>query len=107
MFNTTTRLVRSILEALPQTRDDDYLLWLNVLEISAAVDFDVTFSRRTTLHDFLADAKFSKYPHFETVSRARRKLQAKFPELKATEETRKMRAALERQYRDYAMEKEL
>lgn len=98
-----TKLVKEILEYIPSTRDDDYLLWLKVLEITAtAVEYNATFAHCITLNDFLSTAKYSNYPHFETVSRARRKIQENYPELRASAETQAARSELEEQYKEYA-----
>ena len=103
-LNSTTELVRGILEYVPETREDDYLLWFHVLEIEAARQDHITyFAHSMTLADFLKQAKCCKYPHFETVSRVRRKLQNKYPELRATAETQAARSELEEKYRRYAL----
>lgn len=101
-LNNKTELVKAILEQIPNTRDDDYLLWLYVLEIEAAQDHRASFASSLSLASFLEQAKCCKYTHFETVSRIRRKLQAKYPELKATKNTQAARAELEQEYREYA-----
>lgn len=93
--NNITSLVKGILEGFPETREDDYLLWLRVMQFS---DFPTDMN----ILIFLETAKYMKYPHYETVSRVRRKLQGAYPELKATAETRAARAKLEEQYREYA-----
>ena len=100
----TTILVKEILEKYPHTRDDDYSLWLRVLEVATARDNVPTFAHSVTLGAFLSVAKYSKYPHFETVGRVRRKLQEKYPDLRATKETENARAELEERFRGYAKE---
>ena len=84
--------VKMFLEEYPNTRDDDYLLWLRVLEFAAARDQIPSFSKSVTLGAFLSTAKCCKYPHYETVSRVRRKLQEQYPSLRATAKTEKARA---------------
>ncbi len=102
-LNSTTKVVKAFLEFVPETRGDDYLLWLRVLEFEAErQDRNTTFAHCVTLADFLQQAKCCKYPHFETVSRTRRKLQEKYPELRATAETQAARAEQEEIYREYA-----
>ena len=95
-----TKLVKTILENHPETRDDDYLLWLKVLW---SVQYcDIPDYMNMPVCKFLECAKYMKFPHYETVSRARRKLQEKYPELRASEETQAARARLEEEYREYA-----
>ena len=99
-LNNTTKLVKTILENFPKTRDDDYLLWLEVLKhIKSCAVADYL---NASAYDFLKCAKYMPFPHYETVSRVRRKLQKEFPELRATKETRSERAELEKRYRNYA-----
>lgn len=95
-------LVRSILKAKPETRDDDYLLWLVVMQEVSNMEHRPDFTYHMTVGDFLSVAKYSEYPSFFTVSRARRRMQAKHPELRATTETQMVRGEYEEQYRKYA-----
>ncbi len=98
----TTHIVKSILEQYPHTRDDDYLLWLRAIEIAAARENMPTLPHSVTLAAYLTAAKCSRFPHFETVSRVRRKLQEQYPELRGTPRTRVARAKAEEEYRKYA-----
>ncbi len=94
-----TKLVKSILEKYPETRDDDYILWLKVLSNTQS---DIPDYTKMPLSEFLINAKYMRFPHYESVSRSRRKIQEKYPELRATEETRTARANFEKRYRKYA-----
>jgi hypothetical protein len=101
-FGKVIDIVKMVMENAPETRDDDYLLWLAVIDICAAEDGNPTYTYQTTISQFLRKAIFSKYPHFNTVSRSRRKVQRKYPELKATPEMRYWRAVREAQYGEMA-----
>ena len=74
---TTTKAVKNILEEAPETRDNDYLLWLRTIEEMTAEDIKIlSFSY------VIRNINFLGLPNYETVSRVRRKLQAEYPELK-------------------------
>ena len=98
----TSGLVKSILESKPEARDDDYLLWLLVLQEVCAIERREDFTKHMNVESFLVGTKFSDDPSYETVSRARRKLQARHPHLRASEETRVAREEYEEHYRKYA-----
>ena len=82
---TTEMLVEELLENKPRTRTDDFILYGAILK-QCGLNL-----RETTMYDFLATAKQSKYPTFSAVARARRKVQERRPELKdkATAEARR------------------
>lgn len=101
-FFNTTQFVHEILKKFPETRDDDYLLWLKVIENVANYNNTPDFSKTLTVGEFLKIARYSIFPHYETVGRARRKLQRKYPELRASEETQAAREEMEELYREYA-----
>ena len=96
MAMVTVRLVKNILTVYPTTRNDDYLLWLKVLQMT-----DSEYLERPLI-DFLKNAKHTKFAHFETVSRLRRKIQEEYPELQATETTRRARNKREAEWREFA-----
>ena len=97
-----TVIVRSILYSEPQTRDDDYLLWLRAIRIVAAEKGFTGFEKAVSVESFLSNVKGMPLPKYETVSRARRKLQALYPELRGTERTQKARAKREKEFREFA-----
>lgn len=97
-----TELVKGILEEKPETRNDDNLLWLEA--VRAAVQ-DKKYGNKMTELTFayvLKNIYTSGLPSFASVSRARRKLQEKYPELRGTERTKRRRAENEKKYREYA-----
>lgn len=98
-LNKTT-LVKSILTDYPKTRDDDYLLWLEVLRCTKYLE-NIDYLNMS-VHQFLSVAKYMTLPHFETVGRIRRKLQEEYPELRASAETQVARDELEESFRAFA-----
>lgn len=76
------------------TRGDDYILYLEVLKQYIDVDM--------SLNDVLKNHEILGIPPFESVTRARRKLQEIYPELR-DEKKSKIRAKEEQEYRDYAI----
>lgn len=101
-LTNVTQLVRTILTDTPETRDDDYLLWLESIQRVARNNNIPDISKIMTVGDYLKIAKYSQMPHYESVSRARRRLQEKYPELRGSSETQSARAELEQEYREYA-----
>jgi hypothetical protein len=57
--------------------------------------------------DFLLRRSSLNFPNYETVSRARRKLQAEYPELASNDSVKEQKIINERVYRDYARSKEV
>ena len=88
-------LVREVLEINKMARDDDFYLVLNVYgEICPNVrDKDFSY--------VMANHKQLKLPSFESITRARRKLQAEYPELRGSEEVRGRRSKEEDKFRKY------
>ena len=98
-FNITA-LVKEILEKDEQARNSDSLLYLRVLR-------KVEQEQRETLNgitvvDFLLNYQGKIYPPFESVRRARQKLQRAYPELDACEEVQEYRAENEAAMYEYA-----
>ena len=56
------------------------------------------------LAEIMTQHKYLGLPSFESVSRTRRKLQARYPELAGSRPVQKMRATGEKAYRRYAKE---
>ena len=74
MIEKTEKYVENALRNRPHTREDDNLLYVDVIrQINPAlvnVNFLMTFE----------SARKKKLPAYETISRCRRKLQEKYPE---------------------------
>ena len=80
-FQSMEKIVSEVLEGNLQARKDDYVLMLCVCEKICP--------------------EILNYPFWETVSRCRRKIQEKRPDL-VSSETAKNRRKEEEQYREYA-----
>ena len=95
-----------MLENYPETRGNDYLLWLSVIEAVNNASL-VNINLETLGFAFvLRNINYLGLPNYETVSRVRRKLQEKFPELRTADGTTiQGRKDRERAFRDYARER--
>lgn len=85
--------VRQILIENPATRDDDMLLYGAFMAKFNLVSYDKTF------YDVMAHAKSWGLPSYESITRARRKVQEKEPLLQGKK--RKARMEEEAKYHDY------
>lgn len=79
----TKKVVEMLLRNEPQTRNSDSYLYLKVIEVMASYPPAVL---EMPISDFLVKYKELGYPPFESVRRARQKVQQEFPYLKACEE---------------------
>ena len=97
MIEKTEKYVENALRNRPHTREDDNLLYVDVIrQINPAlvnVNFLMTFE----------SARKKKLPAYETISRCRRKLQEKYPELAETIEVRKQREEQQMNMFEYAV----
>lgn len=101
-LKTTAKLVRTILEENPQARNSDSYLYFKVLQYRAnrmGVDL-----RDISVASFLLGMNTFGFPGFETVRRARQKLQATHPELAALENVQIARMENEKVFRGFALE---
>ena len=88
-------VVLEILENSPAARSDDYvLMWLVCQKVNPEI-VEKPFA------DVLYNHKALGLPNWETVTRCRRKIQEKRPDLVAPETARKRRKE-EQEYREYA-----
>lgn len=100
-LNTITKLVKSILEENPQTRNSDSYLYFKVLKHRAdQIGVDL---RTLPVANFLLGMNVFGFPGFETVRRTRQKIQAAFPELAACEDVAEFRMENEKEFRGYAL----
>jgi len=90
--------VKAILEKDEEARNDDMLLYLKVCNTCLKDTGAMPFA------EVIAQYKYLGLPSFESVSRTRRKLQARYPELAGSRPVQKMRATGEKAYRRYAKE---
>ena len=93
-IQATEKIVLEILEEYPPARRDDYILMLKVCEKTNPTVINFPFWLVMRNHSF-------SLPNWETVTRCRRKIQAKRPDLVAPETARKRRKQ-EKEYREYA-----
>ena len=99
-LKTTTALVKAILIEDKQARNSDSFLYFKVLKkVGFEKNIDIDSMSVTT---FLLKLSNSPFPPFESVRRARQKLQAEFPELSGNREVQEHREANEAAFRDYA-----
>lgn len=99
-LKTTTALVRSILEEDEKARNSDSYLYLQVLN-TVANKKHIDLSKIHVV-DFLLNLSKSPFPPFESVRRARQKLQKKNPHLAPCKAVEKLRAENEEAFLEYA-----
>lgn len=103
-FKTTKALVKHILEVDERARNSDSFLYFKVLKHHAnkrGIDL-----RHLSVAELLLGMNIYGFPPFESVRRARQKLQAKCPELAACEKVEAARMENEKDYRAFALEEE-
>ncbi len=93
-LNRIKNIVLRVLTEHEEARKDDFILLRYVLdELGVPSNFDM----RTMLHNHVIFG----LPSFESITRARRRVQAENPELK-DEKAVEIRAAEEKEYREFA-----
>ncbi|MBQ5655951.1 MAG: hypothetical protein IIV14_00770 [Bacteroidaceae bacterium] len=96
----TTKIVKAILEEDKQARNSDSFLYLRVLEhIATAKELNL-YCIPVPL--FLKNMKEYGFPPFESVRRARQKIQQTIPELKGCDAVVEQRLVNEEKYKAYA-----
>lgn len=99
-LKNTTALVKSILEQDKQCRNSDSFLYLKVLSVTAqqkGIDLE-----KMTVPYFLLNLHGAGLPPFESVRRARQKIQEHNPHLAACERVEAFRSENEAVVRQYA-----
>ena len=100
-----SNLVKEVLEENIQARNSDTYLYLQVIrKVGLLKGIDVN---EMSVTEFLSQRTSMKFPNYETVSRARRKLQAEYPELASNDSVKEQKIMNERVYRDYARTKKV
>lgn len=89
------QVIKPILEKHPETRGDDFLLYAEVIRECRPELAELS------VIDFFVAHRDLYCPSYESVSRVRRRLQAKHPEL-CSEKVKEKRAKEEIEYRAYA-----
>lgn len=101
-IKSTANIVEFILVIDKQARNSDSYLYLKVLEYQAKeMEFDI---KNISLVSFLANSERWGFAPFETVRRARQKLQAQYPHLASTKEVQGFKDMQEKTFREYARE---
>jgi hypothetical protein len=95
-LQAVSEIVRTVLTNEPETRSNDDLLYMQVINIQNPGIIGMT------LFAFLEDRKRWGVSGFETVRRARQKIQAECPELAASTSCTEARKELEGDYREFA-----
>lgn len=99
-LKNTTALVKQILETDVDSRNSDNRLYLKVLlAVSKSKGININ---HISVVLYLSSLAGTVFPPFESVRRARQKLQRRYPELAASKEVREFRAENEEVYEEYA-----
>ena len=92
------KVIKPILENNPQTREDDYLLYAEIIKGYNPKLLNLSAESFLMSHTILG------VPNIKSVERTRRKVQEKYPEL-ATERAKKKRAEEQQNYIDYGLDR--
>lgn len=95
-IDNVENLVKQALIKNKSARDDDHLLYIEVVYIIDPALVNVNFMMN------FKSAKQLGLPPFESVSRARRKLQEKYPELRATSKVENARKEKQMEFEEYS-----
>lgn len=95
-LKTTTNLVKQILTDFPQARNSDDFLYYKVCERTNDRLVHLSFST------IMLDRKRYGFPAFESVRRARQKIQANYPELAGCSKVKDQRMLNIETFREYA-----
>ena len=99
-LQTTSRIVKEILEEYPEARNSDNVLYVKVCaEIGKEKGIDIN---KMSMPHFLLHLKEYKMPPFETCRRSRQKIQAEYPHLAANADVEAQRILNEESFRSYA-----
>lgn len=95
-----TQLVKLVLDQDEKARNSDSYLYFRILGIlGERKGIDINHTPVTL---FLLKMKEWGFPPFESVRRARQKIQAEFPELAGNAKVSAMRAEREKEFREFA-----
>lgn len=97
-LKTVEKKVRAILEKNEDARNDDMVLYLSLCNAC------LRDAGALPLAEIMTQYKCLDLPSFESVSRTRRKVQTRHPELAGCRPIQKLRATGEKAYRKYAKE---
>ena len=97
-LKSVEKKVRAILEKNEDARNDDMVLFLSLCNTC------LKDAGALPLAEIMTQYKYLGLPSFESVSRTRRKVQARYPELVGSRSIQKLRSTGEKAYRKYAKE---
>ena len=100
-LKNTTALVKALLEEYKQCRNSDSFLYLKVLSVTGkrkGIDIETM-----SVPYFLLNLHGTAFPPFESVRRARQKIQEHNPHLAACEVVEGFRMENEKEFRAYAV----
>jgi hypothetical protein len=95
-LKAVSEIVKSVLNCIPETRNDDDLLYMHVINIQNPGIIGMT------VVEFLTGRKEWGVSGFETVRRSRQKIQAEYPELSANTGCTEARKENEAEFREFA-----
>ena len=95
-IDNVENLVKQALIKNKSARDDDHLLYIEVVYIIDPALVNVNFVMN------FKNARQLGLPPFESASRARRKLQEKYPELRATSKVENARKEKQMEFEEYS-----
>lgn len=95
-LKAVSKIVKSVLQCIPETRNDDDLLYMHVINIQNKGIIGMT------VVEFLSGRKEWGVSGFETVRRSRQKIQAEYPELSASTSCTEARKEYETEFREFA-----
>ena len=99
-LQATSHIVKEILEECPEARNSDNLLYIKVCSrIGKTNGFDIN---KMSMPTILLNLKELNLPVFETVRRARQKIQAEHKHLAANTDVEAQRMLNEESFRTYA-----
>lgn len=91
-------VVKEVLTEIPETRDDDFKL---IAEVYYKMNFNIT---STSFALMMLGHKEFGLPPFESITRARRKLQATYENLRASQKVQDARLNETSEYINYAID---
>ena len=95
-LKAVSEIVKLVLTEMPETRSNDDLLYMQVINIQNPGIIGMT------LYAFFENRQMWGVSGFETVRRSRQKIQAEYPELASSESCTEARKELEGEYREFA-----
>lgn len=99
-LRTIEQIVRPILEANPEARNDDMVLYLLVCKDCIMREHG---KEKIYLEDIMRYHGAMNIPCFESVRRVRQKIQASEPQLGCSPAVRRARHKAQKEYKDYAL----